>query len=656
MYSFFGNIPEKRGDFRVIPPVMESFRLSDVHPEGWLKEQVRLSTSGFFGHLTDISKFLGPHNGWLNPEMTIEEYRRKSGDNDPDYRSVAWEEQAYWLRGAYKLALITNDRNLSEITEKYISAILGSAQPDGYFGPVCLKDTDPDMPGLPDIWPHMIIADVLRDYYEATSDRRAVDILLGFCRYCLSIPDDRFILEDEKYRLWYGMIQTARACDMVPVINWLYGLTGEEYLIGLSHRFYERFTKYPRQQYDRHVVNFAMRIRYHASDYPVSHDPDRLDMSEHRYLAHMDKWGQMPGGLYAADENTREGKHDPRQGTETCAMSEITKSFGYLGALTGDPLYSDRIEDIMFNSYPASHTPDYSALHYITADNQPFLDAETHDYDNGGMQSRYSAFSYRCCQHNTGMGWPNFISAMYSKAGEDDIAVNIYSPSVLDTKDKDKRTRIIQSTDYPFRTSVKITVQTEKDSLGIYLRVPGWAVSTRITSGSGVYESGKKPGYVYVSNVHDGDVIEIRFGQVTEKRRYPQNRCVAVYRGPLAYSLRISEKWTEADTHTDRAGRSWSDYDVSADSPFSYALRLKDEIHVKEEREVPAQPFTSGSAPVVLTTNGIPLENWGIGDDNTIKPVPVLKDEEFSGARSDQIELVPLGCMRSRISCFPYID
>ena len=46
-----------------------------------------------------------------------------------------------------------------------------------------------------------------------------------------------------------------------------------------------------------------------------------------------------------------------------------------------------RSERIMFNSYPASHTPDYTGLHYLTADNQPTLDALDHDYDHKGMMS-----------------------------------------------------------------------------------------------------------------------------------------------------------------------------------------------------------------------------------------------------------------------------
>jgi len=76
----------------------------------------------------------------------------------------------------------------------------------------------------------------------------------------------------------------------------------------------------------------------------------------------MDAWGQQPGGIQAADEQIREGKTDPRQGFETCAIVELAKSFHILSEITGDAIYADRCEDILFNSFPAAQTPDLKGL------------------------------------------------------------------------------------------------------------------------------------------------------------------------------------------------------------------------------------------------------------------------------------------------------
>ena len=113
-------------------------------------------------------------------------------------------------------------------------------------------------------------------------------------------------------------------------------------------------------------------------------------------------------------------------------MGEIVRSFNVLASLTGESVWADRAERIMFNSYPASHTPDYSALHYLTADNQPEADDRDRDYDNKGMMTRYTAFGYRCCQHNAGMTWPNFVQSTFAKT-HDGIALLSYSPASAET-------------------------------------------------------------------------------------------------------------------------------------------------------------------------------------------------------------------------------
>ena len=72
---------------------------------------------------------------------------------------------------------------------------------------------------------------------------------------------------------------------------------------------------------------------------------------------------------------------DPRYGTESCTWGELARSFSNLGRLTGEAVYADRTEDVVFNNFPAAYTPDYRRVHYITAPNQVNLDAATdHNY------------------------------------------------------------------------------------------------------------------------------------------------------------------------------------------------------------------------------------------------------------------------------------
>jgi len=114
--------------------------------------------------------------------------------------------------------------------------------------------------------------------------------------------------------------------------------------------------------------------------------------------------------MFGADENCRRGFDDPHQAAESCTMVEFMHSFEMLLKITGDPLWADRAEEVAFNSYPCSQSPDLKALHYLTAPNQVVLDARNHSpgVQNRGCMFAYNPHSYRCCQHNVSHGWPYY--------------------------------------------------------------------------------------------------------------------------------------------------------------------------------------------------------------------------------------------------------
>ncbi len=61
-------------------PKMYEIPFSNFKPEGWLKHQIDLTISGFFGHYHNISEFLTENNGWLRYKETSEEVK-----NDKKY-------------------------------------------------------------------------------------------------------------------------------------------------------------------------------------------------------------------------------------------------------------------------------------------------------------------------------------------------------------------------------------------------------------------------------------------------------------------------------------------------------------------------------------------------------------------------------------------
>ena len=331
-------------------------------------------------------------------------------------------------------------------------------------------------------------------------------------------------------------------------------------------------------------------------------------------------------------------------------MSEIVKSFTYMATLTGEPVWADRSERIMFNSYPASHTPDYSGLHYITADNQPHLDALDHDYANKGCMTRYSAFRYRCCQHNAASAWPNFVSTLFLGT-EDGVAAGSYAPCVFEGTVAGRKIRINEQTQYPFRDVIRFSVFSDGPFV-FRLRVPGWAKNPTITRSGDPVDIAPENGWIRLPDVSDGDTIELRLPMEASFRSFPDNNgFVCLDRGPLTYSLCLKEEWIPADQQKDRAGRVWTEYDVKAEVPYAFALDVSRLPVAEETPDVELQPFTPDNAPVRITAWGKPLPSWGMGDDNTIAPVPASPVE----AEGDEqpLAFVPLGCMRARMSCFP---
>ena len=319
------------------------------------------------GRLKETSRFLKDDNGWLRTE------------------NRGWEEQAYWLRGFYSLAVLTEDKSLNDEIKRWIEAILGSRDADGYFGPKQLKRIGYDGGKyFVDLFPHMVMIYPLIRHFEHTSDERIIHLLLAFFRFCEGIPDESFIStcsrnpdmkldEGVEYELWLGSIQHHRSAEMISHIYWLYNKTGEEWLLPLAERFYNE-NRGPQDEWlDIHNVNFTQLFRYPGVYYLQSREKRHLEESEYWYRQHMATWGQQAGGAFAGDELVRSGYLDPRQGIETCGIIEFANSFCMLGAISGNPEYADRCEEIIFNHFPASMTPEQRGVRYVNASNQPIL-------------------------------------------------------------------------------------------------------------------------------------------------------------------------------------------------------------------------------------------------------------------------------------------
>ena len=401
----------------------------------------------------------------------------------------------------------------------------------------------------------------------------------------------------------------------------------------------------------------------------------------------------MPGGIFAADERIRPGCTDPRYGFETCGMIEFAKSFTTVGRISGNPVWAERTEEVMYNHFPATHSPDLKAVHYVTAANQPILSgAGSQLHRNNGIQETsyvgYTAKN-RCCGHNAGYGWPVVIKNLWQATGDDGLCLWMYGPCEVTARvgAKGAPVSIETETDFPFSGRVRLVVSTGAPvRFPLYLRVPQWCTRFRVAvNGDQFGESETSGVYAVIDReFSDDDTIEIEMDMETTIKRWPRNGSASVRRGPLWYSLRVDESWR---THPDLSSKTyigtpeWPNWEVMPASPWNYGLVLDNRLcnepcdnKYDRDRDKPSRvddralrtdepgpplhetyptPWTSTNAPIVLKATGKRISAWKLQNEcfvGELQQSPISSDEP-----EEEITLIPLGCARLRISSFPVI-
>jgi hypothetical protein len=626
--------------------------LGSINAGGWLQTQLDLMTEGYTGHLYEISQFLTEESGWLGGEER------------------GWEEAPYWFRGFYDLSVLTENERIDSVANRWIEAVIGSLDEDGYYGSaynkmvVSSSGTD----SLADLWPHMVMNDVLISHYEATGDERIIPMLTKFFTYCRGLSDEEFLPQVswdyyENYRELFGdwkpRIQLKRAGDLVPHIYWLYNRTGEEWLLDLALRAYQKTQPPMNQWMDNHVVHFMQRFRYPAQMYPLTHDSFYLENSRYYYEQMMNTWGHSPRGVFAADERIRNGKVDPRQGYESCGIVEGNKSFIILGDMTGNPEFADKIEDLTFNWLPASHTPDLKGLRYIFAANMP-SSVPNMDYHNSGPHPVFAASMHRCCQHNTAMGWPWFTRNMWKASPDNGLVAWLYGPNEVTAKvgNSAVEVQVTSTTSYPFTDLINFKLKLQENaSFPLYLRIPGWANDMNLSinnQNAGIIN--QQGQFIKIDREwSNGDEVSIDFKPEISLTEWPRTKSVTVDRGPLSYSVRIKENWEEYEA--DQSG--WDRFTILPASDWNYGLpvesiNLTKDIKVSMNDEMPDQPWTEENVPLVLSVPAKKIPGWEAAVRNTVDPLregPIRSDEPI-----EMIEMIPMGAAHLRMTCLPVIS
>lgn len=616
-----------------------------VKPKGWIEKTLMLQKDGLNGHLGEISAWLDKsNNAWLG-----------TGN---DY---GWEEVPYWLKGYGNMAYILNDKKMIDETKSWLEAVFKSQREDGYFGPYIEKN------GKPDLWGNMIMVWCLQSYYEYSGDKRVIDLMTNYFRWQLNLPDDMFLKD-----YW----ENSRGGDNLLSVYWLYNFTGDKFLLDLAEKTHKNTANWRQRSTlpNWHNVNIAQSFREPATYYMLSKDSADLMATYNVHHLIRNTFGQVPGGMFGADENARLGYIDPRQGTETCGFVEQMASDEFLLRMTGDPFWAEHCENVAFNSYPASLMPDLKALRYITSPNHTISDSENHHpgIDNRGPFLSMNPFSSRCCQHNHGQGWPYFVEHLVLATPDNGIAAAIYGSCIATAKvGNGKTVEIIENTNYPFEETITFTVNpSQKVAFPFYLRIPTWADNPTVSINGEISQvpSGK---YVRIQREwQKGDKVTLHTPMKLSQSIWEVNQdSRSINYGPLTFSLKIKEDYRQASSIETAIGDSkwqknadaskWPTYEIYPGSDWNFGLVIDDGKPLDENFEIVKKtwpsdnfPFTVSNAPLELRAKGRKVIGWGIDKYGLTGELPIKENLRFE-SETENIVLIPMGAARLRISAFP---
>lgn len=624
--------------------------VGSIVPEGWLGKYLELQKDGLTGHLGEISAWLSKkNNAWL------------STDGKGDY---GWEEVPYWLKGYANLGYILKDPKIIAESKIWLEAALKSQRPDGYFGPLILRNNKPDL------WGNMLMLWCLQSYYEYSGDQRVLTLMTNYFKWQANLPDS-FFLKD----YW----ENSRGGDNLLSVYWLYNRTqGNEWLMDLADKIHRNTANW-RQKDDLpnwHNVNVAQCFREPATYYLKSQSTADLNATYDNFHFVRQVFGQVPGGMFGADENARPGYTDPRQGVETCGMVEQMASNEILLGITGDPFWADHAEEVAFNTYPAAVTADFKALRYITSPNMTISDSHNHapGIDNNGPFLMMNPFSSRCCQHNHSQGWPYYAEHLYMATNDNGVAAVLYAASKADVKvGNNQAIHIRQESNYPFEESLRFEIGTQGKTVDFpfYLRIPAWVKQAKVTVNgkSQAVEAGAK--YIRIQGQwKDGDKVELSLPMTIDLKTWTANKnSVSIQRGPLTYALKIKENYVKKDSKASAIGDSkwqetadpskWPSYEILPASDWNYGL-VQSQLQAIDQLKVvkrpwpkDAFPFDAEAVPISILVEAKRIDGWKI-DENGLTGVLPLSPVETKG-EVQEVELIPMGAARLRIAAFPTV-
>lgn len=626
--------------------------IGSIRPQGMLLEMLHRQKAGLTGCLDSVYSIVcGEQNGWLG------------GIGD------GWERGPYWIDGLLPLAYILDDQTLKDKVAKWVEWSLDNQREDGNFGPNPLPESYEKIKGAQqdmrdDWWPKMVMLKVMQQYYMATGDKRVIYFMTRYFKY-----QQRML---PKYPLGHWTFwANRRGGDNLAIVYWLYNVTKDKFLLDLGELIYKQtfdwtdvflgnairtLNPYP----SFHCVNVAQGLKTPIVYYQRHQDVKYLNAVKEGLSALRDCHGFV-NGMYGGDERLH--GNNPTQGSELCSAVEMMYSFESVLPITGDVYYADYLEKIAYNVLPTQITDDFMYKQYFQQANQVLVSIDMRNFfnDDNGRQAYGKITGCSCCLTNMHQGWPKFVQNLWYATEDNGLAALVYGASKVTAKVAAGQTvTIVEDTDYPFRESIRFTIQTDKEvEFPFHLRIPLWCRSARLKINNEEVKVGEEKIVILNRQWSSGNIVELMLDMDFNYSRWYENS-LGIERGPLVYALRIEEDWRKIEKEGMTDKEFWEVYPKSS---WNYALLMREmkegSLSLSLSEDISDNPWNLKNAPIQVRVKAVRLPDWHIENYSSgriLVPPRVRKLVELEREKIEEVTLIPYGCTTLRISQFPTVD
>ncbi|KAI8245238.1 Non-reducing end beta-L-arabinofuranosidase [Colletotrichum sp. SAR 10_99] len=328
----------------LVPFEYELYPLGAIKPNGWFRDQLRLSAKGLGGNLFHFYRFV-KESTWLGGTW--------------EYTPLN-EAAPYWYNYIVPLAYSLDQDSdpqlfldLKKQADYFLDYTLEHQAEDGWLGPETTSHTR-------GIWARCLLLQGLMNHAIADSSRRAtiLEAVLRFVRLVRKMLKNNYQgyipQKDDVFDL--QLFGVARAHELAFTLQWLYDQ--------------------PESSSDRHGIWEVMDMMWQGSrimdrDWTKFFGEDFPKTPSVRYKSLNFKHGvNVAQGSISSDEYI--GGLSPQRGSELCCSVELMFSISYLYQLFGDNHFADMLESAAFNAVPAGISADWWSHQYITQVNQPW--------------------------------------------------------------------------------------------------------------------------------------------------------------------------------------------------------------------------------------------------------------------------------------------